>query len=72
MSNWHQRRDDARLELHIEEHMLSSLGLLDPGEPTRAAHYRYQRAERQRMEGPFTADERRQIRTVLGIGEVQP
>ena len=59
------KADDAWIDAHAEEAFLIDAGLLEPDQPTRAAHLRarrrYEDAGRE-----FTADERRALRRLLG------
>ena len=58
-----RKKDDIRLEELQEEKSLIANGLLEPGQPTRAAHRRYV----EKMQAEFTPLERQVIRaTVFG------
>lgn len=61
------RRDDQRLEIELEERELLEAGLLEPGQPTLAAHIRH----REKMEAPFSARERAAIRSLLFVPGVE-
>jgi hypothetical protein len=66
MSGYKPARDltDAETwELARESMDAEAFGLLDPGQPTPWAHYKYLR----RMEADFTPMERRLIRSALGL-----
>lgn len=65
------RRDDARFDAVIHDHMLRELGVVEEDQPTEVSHMQWMNKYRQRYGREFTTDERIQIRMLLGLGEAR-